>query len=92
MNNWEHVLSGIKVIPAEDIQHYFLLAAIRGHKDLHEDIAHYDRLGEDSTHADRSFEYFKNCITRSIKRFREEKNRKELSKAVGSPTETQTQK
>ena len=85
MNNWEHVLSGMKVIPPEDIQHYFFLAAIKNQKDLHEDIAHYDRLEEDSTHPDRSFRFLKESVARAIKKYREDTNRRDLSKAIGRP-------
>ena len=62
------------------LQELIFYDAIKDHRELAEDIAHYNRLGEESQHVDRSFDYLLNCVNRSIRVKRHEINKAALSR------------
>ena len=77
-NSWEMVLDGMKSPPPEEVLEHFYYEAVKSHRGIAEDIAHYDRLDEGSG-GDRSYEYLYNAVDRYIRRSRHGQVRKELS-------------
>ena len=77
------VINGMKKVPDVEMQELIFYDAIKDQRELAEDIAHYNRLGEESKHEDRSFDYLLNCVNRSIRVKRHEVNKQSLSRGIG---------
>ena len=82
-NTWYMVINGMKKVPDIEMQELILYDAIKDQRELAEDIAHYHRLGEESKHEDRSFDYLLNCVNRLIRVKRHDVNKKALSQGIG---------
>ena len=82
VNTWYMVLRGMDSDIDPKIMEHFFHNAIKDHKDLSEDMAHYRRLGEHSDHPDRSLKFLEQSVNRSIKVAREERNRNALSRSL----------
>ena len=67
VNTWNMVLKGMKKVPDIDTQEFLFYEAVKACKELAEDIAHYKRLGEASTDADRSLDFLVNSVNRCIR-------------------------
>jgi hypothetical protein len=81
LNTWYMVINGMKKVPDIEMQELIFNDAIKDQRELAEDIAHYNRLGEESKHEDRSFDYLLNFVNRSIRVKRHEVNKKACPKA-----------
>ena len=73
----------MKILLDIEMQELIFYDAIKDQRELAEDIAHYTRLGEESKHEDRSFDYLLNCVNRSLRVKRHEINKKALSQGIG---------
>ena len=93
LNTWFLVLKGMRKEPDIEMMEITFFDAIKDHKALAEDIAHYKRYGEGSIHEDRSYEYLMRCANNSVRIARQEANRIALSRTVGggSPAAPATQ-
>ena len=75
----------------EEVLEHFYYEAVKSHRGIAEDIAHYERLDEGSG-GDRSYSYPASAVDRYIRRFRHGQVRKELSgtlsdlRPLASPT------
>ena len=84
MNTWNMVIAGMKTVPDRVTQEFLFFEAIKDHKDLREDIAHYKRLGEGSIDAHRSLDFLVDSANRCIKIAREDGNRRALTRSLGN--------
>ena len=84
-------MDGMKSPPPEEVLEHFYYEAVKSHRGIAEDIAHYERLDEGSG-GDRSYSYLVSAVDRYIRRFRHGQVRKELSgtlsdlRSLASPT------
>ena len=76
-NSWEMVLDGMRSPPPEEVLEHFNYEAVKSHRGIAEDIAHYERL-EEGSGGDRSYSYFYNAVGRYIRRTRHGQVRREL--------------
>jgi hypothetical protein len=83
MNTWNMVIKGMKTVPDLGTQEFLFYEAVKDHRELSEDIAHYKRLGEGSTDSHRSLEFLVDSVNRCLKIAREESNRKALTRTLG---------
>ena len=67
LNSWFLVLRGMKKEPDIEMMEITFFDAVKDHKSLAEDIAHYKRFGEESSHPDRSYEYLLRCANTSVR-------------------------
>ena len=84
-------MCGVRSSPPEEVLEHFYYEAVKSHRGIAEDIAHYERLDEGSG-GDRSYSYLVSVVDRYIRRFRHGQVRKELSgtlsdlRPLASPT------
>jgi hypothetical protein len=71
-----------RVPHAEDLENIYY-KAVKEHKGLAEDIAHYNRL-EEGSGGDRSYEYLFKAVHKFLSRSRQSRNRDNLSTAYSS--------
>jgi len=83
MNTWNMVIARMKTVPDLGTQEFLFYEAIKDHRELSEDIAHYKRLGEGSLDAHRSLDFLVDSINRCIKIAREDDNRNALTSTLG---------
>ena len=81
MNMWSMVLQGMREEPSETQLEYLFYGAIREHRDVKEDIGHYDRL-EEGSGGDRSYTFLYDCVSRAVRIQRLRKNRQDQSRAL----------
>ena len=81
-NSWNYVLSGMRAPPDDEVLEHFYYEAIKSQRCLAEDIAHYERL-EDDSGGDRSYAFLYNAVDRYLRRRRHRQVRMDLSSAYG---------
>ena len=82
ISTWNLVLQGMREKPSESQLEYMFYDAIKDHKDVKEDIAHYDRL-EEGSGGDRSYQFLRDSVNRALRIQRMRGNRKAQSQALG---------
>ena len=76
------IISGMKETPADSILEYVYYEAVRHHKALTEDIAHYDRQEDDSP--DHTFKYLFEAVERANRLWRQRKMREDLARGYSN--------
>ena len=85
--SWDMILKGMKRSPDKETQEFLYYEAVKDFKGIAEDISHYERL-EEGSGGDRSYEFLHESINRHIRIQRQQRMRKDITKALGNLSTT----